>query len=430
MNQQLYAQLTNELHAKLLREIAKIVETSTNHAISLIQSHHIACHTHSYISTTPNMYALPSTITSTPKSQIINDVISKRNHFIQDFPQKQLECQQFANEMIKQAAIMKQYYQSIKQKEKRQKEIREQKTELLRIELEKIKKENAEKSKAEKHEEFIANRNNRKEFISKFLNAKIPKRKLYHYSEIKEESSESINTKEAIDFQSLREKNRLITKQKETQINQNAMRAKHKNVFSIYHGSFENTTRELRSLRDSANSIKKQKINNIIRMKMFANVLRFKPVVSQIRKKVPANAKYERSCIKMPTQKILSRNICKSDDKPWKANMSTNAIEKVAEALPKIAKYKDYLSECRHSHAIQRDSSDKIRYDKVMKNPNLSAIEKYNYLKPLLETVEERAHIKESNIVASKGLDGNSFEDATNIYINAIKAKLSLLEEF
>ena len=114
---------------------------------------------------------------------------------------------------------------------------------------------------------------------------------------------------------------------------------------------------------------------------------------------------------------------------PWRENMSKNPKSKDTEELPQITKpkYQDYLE------GVRSKRNTKQVYDKafksIMKDDNIDNAEKYERIKYQVSYLEEMAKRKEKLVRLKNQADHTTYEEASDMFIGAIKAKLSLLDQ-
>jgi hypothetical protein len=112
---------------------------------------------------------------------------------------------------------------------------------------------------------------------------------------------------------------------------------------------------------------------------------------------------------------------------PWRGNMSKNPKMKNAIVLPQIMpKYQDYLvalrSKRKPKHADERAMHSIMDMD--MTNPD-----KFERVKYQVKQIEEMAKRKEMLSKLKKDTSHATYEEASDLYIGAIKAKLTLLNK-
>lgn len=88
----------------------------------------------------------------------------------------------------------------------------------------------------------------------------------------------------------------------------------------------------------------------------------------------------------------------------------------------------DYLTELRMNR--EATGANKKNYESVMRKDDLSPSEKYELVKAQAEVLEENARRKEQlmNVKGECDRNGKAGDEVSDMYIDAIKAKLSLLE--
>jgi hypothetical protein len=92
-------------------------------------------------------------------------------------------------------------------------------------------------------------------------------------------------------------------------------------------------------------------------------------------------------------------------------------------------KTKDYL----HEGGAKKHKKGTVQaheLNKIINDNSITALEKYELSQMQLQRISEKVEQKIENIKASNGYDAKSFEEASDMYINAIQAKLSLLNSF
>ena len=83
--------------------------------------------------------------------------------------------------------------------------------------------------------------------------------------------------------------------------------------------------------------------------------------------------------------------------------------------------YPNYLPE-RHYNKIP----EQIEIERIM-HSELPAVDKYALAKHQLERLDRRSDEKLELITCANGSDARAFDEATNLYVSAIKAKIELL---
>jgi hypothetical protein len=117
---------------------------------------------------------------------------------------------------------------------------------------------------------------------------------------------------------------------------------------------------------------------------------------------------------------------------PWRDNMG-DPMKAKKDSLPQIVSarpsYKNYLSELPHK-TTKNESAEIMKIKEIMKDGGMKKLEKYERAKVQLSMIEEKAKWKEDLMKANKTTANENFEDATNLVLDSINAKIKLLNHF
>lgn len=117
---------------------------------------------------------------------------------------------------------------------------------------------------------------------------------------------------------------------------------------------------------------------------------------------------------------------------PWRKGMSRNPKKNKTETLPEIKKsvaYRDYLTEERIKNPTKQRVDDRNLLDQILEKKDMTSSEKAEKVKERVREMEIKAQRKVQLMKTDhKQANQELFREATEIYINSIRAKLSLLD--
>jgi len=89
----------------------------------------------------------------------------------------------------------------------------------------------------------------------------------------------------------------------------------------------------------------------------------------------------------------------------------------------------DYLTEMRKNREVVGASNNSKAYEALLKNDDIKITDKYDLVKAQADILEENARRKEQLLtIKGEGKNDQAGQEVSDMYINAIKAKLSLLD--
>ena len=404
----------------------------------------------------------PSVAGEKRKAQIEN-ILKLRNNFIRDFQEKREEFDENIKEFLEQQKQLKKAFKAKKNKENKLKKLRNE-TDLKKIE-------EREKEKKEKKLEEIKKRTEEfhtetvkilDDWENKYKDAKPNQEYAYQklekkYKRLKEKEKKKEETEMEmrrlkvavpIDPKQIEEhqqKYLIEKKQKEEE------RLKQKSEISIkfhqgnqdvmkYHRTLDDMAEtELKAIRQREAEIREERKQKLEKTRKAAEVMqeRHKPKISSEKKKELEEmiSKLENKDRKDAKSDISSNNEEDPEMKryPWRKCMSRNPKkDKTQSILPDIPKrsttYRDYLTEERIRNPKAK-IDEKVMLGLLLDKKGIPNHEKIERVKEKVREMEEKAQRKVQLMKAdSKGVNQDLFKEASDIYINSIKAKLSLLD--
>jgi hypothetical protein len=215
---------------------------------------------------------------------------------------------------------------------------------------------------------------------------------------------------------------------------------KDKQYIRRFHSSMDGKAEEnLKSFKAKDFEMKEEKKQKAEKMKKAAEEMQeqHKPKISEKKKQQLEEQimKLENRDKREAKSEIADRSEEDPESKrfPWRKFMSKNPTkDKPLSVLPDIHKpntYRDYLTEERASNPLPK-LDEKIVIAHLLERKGLPFSEKVELVKEKVREMEEKAHRKMQLIkIDAKGGNQDLFKEASDIYINSIKAKLSLLDK-
>ena len=206
-----------------------------------------------------------------------------------------------------------------------------------------------------------------------------------------------------------------------------------------YHLPLEEiAAQEIKMIKQYDTDEKEKRREKANKMKRAAEILQeiHKPTVSE-RKKQEMEiliSKYEsrdKREIRSELESISEQN-SPSKRYPWRNGMSRNPKKNKTETLPEIKRtiaYRDYLTEERINNPAKVKADDRNLLDQILEKKDMTNNEKAEKVRERVREMEIKACRKVQLMKTdNKQVNQELFREATEIYINSIRAKLSLLD--